>query len=624
MTKLTRERKIKSFIYSVWITMAAFSANYVVLPQKVESLSNVLGIDNGLGIICARFWYTYEKCLSLEALLLAVALLYIMQRMFSYTDKLEKTKKCGCLLLAMLYAIFLVIGRSFSCTGGVELICGNHLQFFISVLNGSGYFIILYYALSCFFVWTDEKNKNKIVEAAVDPRYARGQIVKMAGLLLVFYLPYIILFFPGAIWSDVSMQMLMYNGAYHWTTHHPIFTTLFTGWMLNLGKTLFGNAMLIVFLICLTQLLVGIWSLCYAIQYIYYRTGSKKIRNIMFLIFATALNWAMLFFSISKDSLYDIGVLWFTIYIMKILDTKDNMRKRDWFYFAVSIALVDLTRNNGIYLLVVSIFVLLIRTKRENKRGVILVTILTLLVCSLSTNIAMKMLDVGKGSIREALSIPFQQTARYVNTYELTEEEYQTLSQYADVEQLKNAYNAEFADYVKWSFQEEWSTDDLKGYIGIWWKMFLKHPITYIEATMANTYGYVYPFQEYLLTDLTNYTIFGEDTFLADYKIHQLEVFKTIRDVIIHFGYFIRRVPVIGIFYCVGIYTWITLFLVAVTILNRNRKNIAVLMPAIMTILVCFASPVNSYRRYMEPVLLCLPFAMVYILFCLKNDGSSE
>lgn len=58
---------------------------------------------------------------------------------------------------------------------------------------------------------------------------------------------------------------------------------------------------------------------------------------------------------------------------------------------------------------------------------------------------------------------------------------------------IKENYNPEISDFVKNTFREE-SEDKLSEYFKIWFEMFLKHPMVYVEATLNNTFAYYYPF----------------------------------------------------------------------------------------------------------------------------------
>jgi outer membrane receptor protein involved in Fe transport len=62
-----------------------------------------------------------------------------------------------------------------------------------------------------------------------------------------------------------------------------------------------------------------------------------------------------------------------------------------------------------------------------------------------------------------------------------------------DISDLKDRYDPTFADNVKNRFNKYATEDDLKAYFNVWLKGLVKHPVTYIESTLNNTFGYYYP-----------------------------------------------------------------------------------------------------------------------------------
>ena len=104
----------------------------------------------------------------------------------------------------------------------------------------------------------------------------------------------------------------------------------------------------------------------------------------------------------------------------------------------------------------------------------------------------------------KALSIPFQQTARYVRDYgyEISEEDAEIISRALDYENLAEKYDPITSDPVKYTYHAE-TTEDLTAYFGLWFRQLLKHPGSAVEATMNNAYGWFYQegyAQNYMMT----------------------------------------------------------------------------------------------------------------------------
>ena len=107
-------------------------------------------------------------------------------------------------------------------------------------------------------------------------------------------------------------------------------------------------------------------------------------------------------------------------------------------------------------------------------------------------NIILPHFRITPGSVREILSVPFQQTARHYKYYndEISESDIEIIDKILDVSDLDTRYQEEISDPVKNKFNKYTTNDDLKDYFKVWFKYFLKRPCTYISATINNTYGY--------------------------------------------------------------------------------------------------------------------------------------
>ncbi len=73
----------------------------------------------------------------------------------------------------------------------------------------------------------------------------------VALVLLVCWLPYIVVYFPGSVYHDGAYQVRQFFGIQDLTGHHPIATTFIFGWLLSAGKALGSDAAGVFFITCL-------------------------------------------------------------------------------------------------------------------------------------------------------------------------------------------------------------------------------------------------------------------------------------------------------------------------------------------------------------------------------------
>ncbi|MDD3241906.1 MAG: DUF6020 family protein, partial [Bacilli bacterium] len=227
------------------------------------------------------------------------------------------------------------------------------------------------------------------------------------------------------------------------------------------------------------------------------------------------------------------------------------------------------------------------------------------------SKVALPYFKVTPGSVRETLSIPFQQTARYVKEHgdTLTKEERKNIDKILDISTIARRYKPEIADPVKNEFNKYSSSTDLENYFSTWFSGLLKHPDTYIEATINNTYGYFCPLKTNWYIYYKYDTRITEDNF--DYHYNSL---KVSRNILSSYGQSFPYIPILGLIVNIAFNTWLIMIMSAYLIYIKKYKEIAYLAPAIILILVCIASPVNAYFRYALPYIFGMPL-MVSIFF---------
>ena len=220
-------------------------------------------------------------------------------------------------------------------------------------------------------------------------------------------------------------------------------------------------------------------------------------------------------------------------------------------------------------------------------------------------------------SVRETLSIPFQQTARYVKEHEneVTNDEKKAIDKILGYDTLKDRYKEEIADPVKNEFNKYSTKEDLKNYFVVWFEMFKKHPLTYVEATINNTYGYFYPFS-------TKWYIYYKYTPIIkehgiDYHYNNL---TNLRTNLSNYGNLFPYIPIIGLIVNIGFSNYLLIFMLFYLMYKKKYKEMCYLFPSLVLTLVCIASPVNTYFRYALPTIFAMP-VMISMFFKIIRNG---
>lgn len=84
---------------------------------------------------------------------------------------------------------------------------------------------------------------------------------------------------------------------------------------------------------------------------------------------------------------------------------------------------------------------------------------------------------------------------------------------------------------------------------------------------------------------------------------------RKLRIDLIRFGKNFKYVPIVN----VAINNWVIIILLAYCISNNRKRNILILLPGIITILVCIVSPLDNCFRYAIPVIFANPLIFLLI-----------
>ena len=484
-----------------------------------------------------------------------------------------------------------------------------------------------------------EKNFKKL---KINNFFNKHPFIFSMILILISWAVYMIAFYPTIMTIDGYNQLKAFFNIKNYysdtvillsenvllTNHHPVLHTLLMAGLLKLGRLL-KNDNLGLFFYSIVQIVILSSALSYTIKYL----KENKVRNrflyILLLIYMLVTIYGFYAMTATKDTIYTALIIFFIIEIHKFI-TKNKDKKLKTMQIIRLIILmifICLMRNNGIYVVLLTLLAMLPYSKINTKK--VLISIITIiLLYTTYINILLPHFKITNGSLREALSIPFQQTARYIKYYEkdVTEEERETINRVLVYDKLKKEYKPEIADPIKSKYKKQATKEELKEYFEIWFKQFLKHPWVYIEAFINNSYGYVYPMKtEYYIhyEDLNNPILkiianFGYMNYNMKFIEYSYNEQYDLRGALVKYAKTFQSIPILELLVNVGFNTWILIFMIAYSIHKGKYKNILVLMPSIITLLVCMASPINNYLRYALPIIFSNP--MLILLLTKKEE----
>lgn len=530
--------------------------------------------------------------------------------------------------LSFFLSLFLLIGVSFDFYKSLELFKSH----FLLVIFNLAIFITLFNKIIFFFFHKiDNLTFTKdIKNSKLTILFKKHTFLFSFIFIIIGWLIYIIAFYPCILSPDPSFQILQFLGidnkySYYSilldnnviiTNHHPVVHTILLGLCTSVGL-LFDNINAGLFIYSIIQITVLASTFSYTICFMKKLKISYKYQFICLLIYTLIPVFPFYAMSPVKDVIFGCLIIVYIITISRFIIFKDDMKITNIISILLLNIFIFLFRNNGIHIIILS-FPFLLILKSSNRHKILITLVLTLVLYCSYKKILLPYYKITPASIRETLSIPFQQTARYVLYYDndVSKDEREAIDKILGYDTLASRYNPEKADSVKNEFNRFSTAEDLEKYFKVWFQQFLKHPLVYIEATLNNTYGYFYPFK-------SNWYIYHhENPVLKQHNFdYHFNSFDNLRQYLTNFGEFFIFIPIIGLTINIGFSTWILFFMISYLLYKRKYKEIICFIPMIVVLLVCIASPVNTYFRYALPNIFAMPTMIAIFLHIVRQKS---
>lgn len=449
-------------------------------------------------------------------------------------------------------------------------------------------------------------------------------------ILTLFYLPWIIAFYPGSITYDMMFQVVQADGFIAINGHHPIFSTYVVGLCSKIGLAIDGTLNPGIFIYTLLQTAVCILSFSAMLSYLVKLGVRRGVYYLILGFFAIYPLWGGAMQVGTKDIIFTGAFVLFMVLCAQLGENKVAFGIGRWIAFGALLLLLCLYRN-AIWIIMIPtlvvFFFVLLRDKKARKWFV--VSALAALVLAYGFQTATKHMYQTRTETGEILGIPFQQTARYVRDHadDMTEEEVQMIETTFSVDSYRDlgklyypmASDPVKARYFWWASDEQ--KEILNGYLKGWFSMLKKHPETYLEATIGITSGYytLLPIMTKQKAGAGTTIQFGPDQLIVTEVVNASggtlseklipespKSLQGVQNVLKSWYYFWWKTPVLNLFYKCGFYF---LILLAVTIYYAKRRcfGIVLTIPAYLLVLMAIAAPLNEHIRYVMPMAAALP-----------------
>lgn len=630
--RLTAGKKmIRSFLKAV-LTLTALTMDYGLIADDI-SLSGYTNPETLFNTL-SKLLYAIDRPTCTSLLLIGFLTLFYMR--LEKLPPLSNHIAAGGRMMALFAALCTVIGRLFYVYHDIGLLVRGTVQLLKGLLVLCGLFVLfsglIRLAVSMYLKYCDGET-NKSFSKIFDRKYV-GVVIAVG--ILAAWLPTIVAYYPAIFMGDsediiymaynypsgIENTVLPLKEGIYITNHHPVIYTAYVSLILHVVRGLGGSWNFGIFLCAAVQCLFTLCVLTYSCLYCAreLKKGALALGAALFYaLFPLVPKYAIM---ISKDTFFaDLLLLW-AILIHRAVNT--GIAGKNMAALLAASAAIVLIRKNGIYVILLTLLLAAVFYKQFWKRW-LLVMLWIAAVSMLYSNIALPMLGIPDGSVREMLSVPFQQTARYVKYHadEVTEEEKQAIAGVLDYDSLAEVYAGSLSDPVKNTYNKAATGHELKNYFCAWFKMLLKHPEEYAAAFLNNYYGYFYPVvndaMKLARTSVGSMANVNRDGYF-DFSHLYDSLHTGLRDMLTFYELLWMRIPVLNIFMTSALYVWVA---VAALFLKCVRRDKPAALAAVMylgLILTVLVGPSNAinYERYVFPCILGMPFLTALALH--KNE----
>lgn len=430
-------------------------------------------------------------------------------------------------------------------------------------------------------------------------------------VILLCWLPTILSFFPGGIYSDTVKSIRQAIRIDPISNYNPILYALIIRVCLLLTNSLQSG----IELFTIFQILLMASIISYSIYWLYKRNISIKYIVLVTMFFGLFNLIPIYAISLWKDTLFCIALYAFIIYIAQIVyqDAKGLEKFIGMFLYIILMLLVCFLRNNGIYIATATtIIVLLVYRKRIFKelKMFTVFSLISLLMTYIIQGPIYNHLHLNTEFV-ENLGVPVQQLCYVVvEDGNLQEHQKNFINAMCPVDKIKEIYNPCIVDKVKGdpSFNNAYLSENKLQFFKVWGTVFLQNPVSYAKAYLLNTIGF-WDVNKATFDAYTCPQMWGEKEQIEiseNNSIKQMDYIETITNHSIR-GMLMQKKPISS-----AVFLFIILLGTLVTIYKKKYKNLLIYLPSILTwATIMIAAPLAFSLRYVYILVLVTPMAFL-------------
>ena len=585
----------------------------------------------GLAVILVSFSPVLTGLLGIRALLPKHTIFYgatipfLLAFFEKYSLNASASLKVFSAIVAFIFSQFVTIEGSFYHMHSWAL-CFNSWTAILTWCLRSIVYGFVFYKISLGITCIIESSHSTSTEG-YQLNYRKWLILIVCARLLTLFL-----FYPLVFGFDAAVGLRTFmNPDCATCNHHPYFVQLIHALFFNIGKEI-GHLSIGFFLLALLSILFSCAIILYGIRLMQQAKLFRRLLLAFAITYAIFPLYPYLSINPTKDGLfaYTFLLYLFTLFELYITDARCLNEKRYLFLHGITILLVCLTRHQGFYIVLVECVLLLICYK-SNWKGIILMTIPSLCLISAYNNVLLPFINVEPAGKQEVYGTLFQQTAFYLHQHpdDVTTSELSAINKVLNSDTIVAKYEFDKTDPVKNGYKyNPWyrlyigapsifrhidhshEAEDLKAYRSAWLSMGFRHPLTYVEASLAVSAGFFYNFNRLLLETEPKWAENGAAT-TPEYRFVHFNKAARIYNNRIYFWF---KYPVLNWIIAIPYYNWAAIFLLGILFYRKDFKGLIIFLPILLSLGILLICPM-VYGRYSYPIVMGLPLLVIYTLY---------
>ncbi|OCG73908.1 hypothetical protein A7J15_06770 [Microbacterium sediminis] len=439
----------------------------------------------------------------------------------------------------------------------------------------------------------------------------------LLGVILVFRLPYLILWWPGIVPFDTFRSYSYARGVGEWEQYEPVGHSLLVAAMQAIGAALGWGDAGGVALGAILQVL----TTSAAFAFLLARLAAWGLPAAVWI---ASLAWVALVPTLGLASVTIVKDVPFTSALVVFLTCLGEIARRRhdaaaprwpwWTLLGASLALLVL-RNNGLYVVVLGLGILAATVLRRHARRLLGILGVSIVAYALYAGPLTAALGAEPGPPAESWSVPIQQVARIAADHhdELTPAQWDFVDSVFDeydATTIGAHYEPGISDPAKADANANWGERSTLEFVGGWLDLVAAHPLSAVEATLAGTVGYWAPGAPSYdgLIYMSHNDVRGVHLDIPSGPADGgLRAFLERNEL---FGDGLRAIPVLGLVLSPGVITWGWVIALVLVIRSRRWSALAVFVPAMVLFATLLAGPVSGGMRYSLGLYAALPLAV--------------